>query len=241
MDSLEYIDNYFKGLLTDEEKRQFEERIHADPSFAEDVAFYVSAGATLKEELAAEKKTRFKALYEQSKDMPGHIGTSRRQAPVRRIWSYAAAAAVLIVAVGVWLVLNRPAGPEKLAGNYISEQLQQLPVQLSGDQDSLQKAIGLYNQQKLPEALAQFEQILSRDKGMAQARLYAGISGLRLGNYDKALEYFRQGAADTALYSNPAQFYVALTLMKRNGPGDAQNARQLLQEIVDRNLDMKTG
>ena len=65
-----------------------------------------------------------------------------------------------------------------------------------------------------------------------------GIVYLRLANYDKAFLYFQQ-LENYPLYSNPAIFYQALTLMKRNGPGDKQNAKQLLQQVVKDNLEGK--
>jgi tetratricopeptide (TPR) repeat protein len=141
--------------------------------------------------------------------------------------------------VAGWLIFGRQTGPDRLADRYIHRQLQNLPVKMSSVQDSLQKAIALYNQDRLPEALSQFQQLLRQDSARAQARIYAGIVCLRLQDYDKALGYFRQLESDTALYSNPALFYQSLTLMKRNHPGDSQKARQILQLVVDRDLDKK--
>ena len=66
MDSLEYIDSYFKGGFSPEEARQFERSIQDDPVFAEEVAWYLSASVALKEELIEEKKNRFRELYSQS-------------------------------------------------------------------------------------------------------------------------------------------------------------------------------
>lgn len=234
MESLETIDNYFKGLLTDEQKIKFEQRIQSDSAFAEEVAFYVSAGILLKEELEAEKKVRFRELYEQSK-----TSVSPGKTTVIRRFGLFAAAAVLLLALGLWWLSARQANPEKLADRYIKEQLQDLPVKMSSAQDSMQKAIGDYNQGRLPEALDQFEQILRRDPGSTFARMYAGIVYLRLAQYDKALSSFQQMEADTALYSNPALFYESLTLMKRKHPDDALTARKLLEQVVGRSLGKK--
>ena len=233
MNSLEYIDDYFKGLLTDAQKEEFEQRIHSDPSFAEELAFYINAQSLLKDELTEEKKDRFKELYRQNKPL------TTRTNPVRRLWPYLVAASILVVIVAAWLILSGPTGSDKLADRYIDTQLQNLPVKMSSVQDSLQKAIALYNQGQLPQALTLFQQLLQQDSGKVQARTYAGIVYLRLQEYDKALGYFEQLGSDTSLYSNPALFYQSLTLMKRNHPGDSQKARQLLQLVVDRDLDKK--
>ena len=233
MNSLEYIEDYFKGLLTATQKEEFEQRILSDPSFAEELAFYLNAQALLKDELTAEKKARFKDLYRQNEPLSG------RQIPVRRLWPYLVAASVLIIIIAGWLIFGLQPGPEKLADQYISGQLQNLPVKMSSVQDSLQKGIALYNQGQLPEALTKFQQLLQQDSARPQAKIYSGIVCLRLQEYDKALDYFQQLEADTALYSNPALFFQSLTLMKRNHPGDSQKARQLLQLVVDRDLDKK--
>ncbi len=233
MDSLEYIDDYFKGLLTVDQKEEFEQRVLSDPPFAEELAFYINAQSLLKDELAAEKKARFKELYQQNKPLIARPGL------VRRLLPYAVAASVLIVLVAAWLIFGPGTSPDQLADKYISRQLQNLPVKMSSVQDSMQKAVATYNQGQLPEALRQLEQLLRQDPAKIQAKIYAGIVCLRLQEYDKALGYFQQLEADTTLYSNPALFYQSLTLMKRNHPGDSRKARQLLQSVVDRDLDKK--
>jgi len=233
MDTLEYIEDYFKGRLSEEQKAEFDQRIRTDPDFSAQTAFYISTMEVLTEEVAAEKKTRFRTLYEESKTRSiGH-------APVRRIWPWLAAASVLVLVAGIWWISTRSPGPEKLADDYIRQELTTLPVNMSSVQDSLQKAISLYNKEQFPEALQQFQQIRQKDPGAIRAGIYAGIVYLRLKEYDKALNYFQQLATDTTLNSNPALFYESLTLMKLHRPGDDLIARQLLQEVVDRNLAKK--
>lgn len=239
MDSLEYIDDYFKGLLTADQKKEFEQRILSDPSFAEELAFYLNAQALLKDDLEDERKARFKELYRQNEPTDTGDSPVRASSPVRKLWPYLAAATVLVAAVAAWLIFGAGSSPDRLADQYIHSQLQNLPVRMSSVQDSLQKAIALYNEDRLPEAQSQFERLLQRDSARAQARIYSGIVCLRLEKYDKALDYFQQLEADTTLYNNPALFYESLTLMKRNHPGDSQKARQLLQLVVDRDLDKK--
>ena len=51
--------------------------------------------------------------------------------------------------------------------------------------------------------------------------------------------YFKQLETHKELYSNPALFYQAVTLMERNQPGDSANAKKLLQEVVEKGLEGK--
>jgi len=233
MDALELIDDYFKGLLTDEQKEQFERKILSDPSFAEELAFYVSARDILKGQLTADKKARFKELYEQSKTLPS------RQSPVRTMRTLAVAAVVMVAVFGAWWLFLRHPDPQQLADTYIRQNLLTLNIKMSSVQDSLQLAKSRYNDNDLPGALRLFEEIMQQNPKNSEAIISAGIVCLRLKDYDKALHYFQQLAADTALYINPALFYQSLTLMERHLSGDDQKARQLLQEVVDHNLAMK--
>jgi tetratricopeptide (TPR) repeat protein len=108
-----------------------------------------------------------------------------------------------------------------------------------GGRNSLQDGIDLYNKGKLEQALAHFEQMSQKDSTDFRAREYAGLTAFRLRDYDKAMIYFKQLETFTKHFSNPALFDEALTHMKRNKPGDADSAQQLLQQVVARDLDEK--
>jgi tetratricopeptide (TPR) repeat protein len=236
MQDLEYIDDYFKGALPKEETGRFEQRILSEPPFAEAVSFYCMATQAAKEQLAPQKKQRFRELYQQ------YTPPAATSAPslVRRLLPYMAAAAVLAAIFIGWYVWLKPVPPQQMADTYIKKELSSFGVSMGSRQDSLQNALQLYNERKDKEALQQFENMLAANATDATALRYAGIVSLRLGLYDKALQYFRQLEQYPGLYSNPGKFYYALTLMKRNAPGDASQARQLLQQVAQSNdLDGK--
>jgi tetratricopeptide (TPR) repeat protein len=249
MDSLQYIDDYFNGLLTEEQKRQWEQKIHSDSVFAEEVAFYLSAGNLIKEDLVTEKKQRFRELYEQQKteertkemteEMTGQKTGGQFVRPMRKLRYYAVAAIVLFLAAGLWWIFLRQPAPQQLADDYISSNLQTLGVKMTGRPDSLQNALNAYNAGSFREALQQFEQIIHRDTANYTAKEFAGVVCLRLKDYDKALDYFRQLETYRHQYSNPALFYQSITLLKRALPGDTQKAKQLLQQVVNQDLEGK--
>src|SRR6266496_3126796 len=230
---LEYIDAYFNDELKPDDAKQFEQRITEDKSFAEEVAFYLSTKQVLKEEGIAEKKEWFKQLAEQNSSY------SKLQpiAPIRRLRAYAAAAAVAVFMLfaGYLFLFKQATSTQQMAENYIKQNLESLGVKMGNSQDSIQNALRSYNEGRLDSSLEQFQSILQRDSSNNSAKEYAGIVYLRLGDYDKALAYFQQ-LEKYSLASNPAIFYQALTLLKRNHPGDKQKARQLLQQVVERHL-----
>lgn len=234
----EYIDDYFNQRLSASEAKQFERKIIEDKDFANEVAFHLAAKLALKEQLVAEKKERFRQLLEQSRS----LSDTNRNAPVRKMWLYrvAAAAAVLVCVFFAWyLFFSKSASPQQMADIYINKELKTLGVTMGTVRDSIQIGLNLYNEEKFDSAIQRFETIIQKDTSNYLAKEYLGIVYLRLGNYDKSLQYFRQLENYSSLYSNPAIFYQALTLMKRNQPGDKQKARQLLQQVVDRDLEGK--
>jgi len=231
MESLDYIDSYFKGELDPSDVATFEQKIISDPAFAEQVATYLSMLQVAKEESDDNKKNKFRELYNQHKASPS-------TSTIKRMWpSIAVAALVAGIIFGLY-VFVKPVSASQFADRYIREQLQTMSVSM-GTQDSMQATINLYNQEKLLEALKGFQDILQKDPSNFQAAQNAGITSLRLQRYNEALDYFKQMEAHKELYSNSAIFYQAITLMKRNDPGDSQKAKALLQQIVHDNLSGK--
>lgn len=232
MDSLEFIDNYFKSALSPEQKMQFIKRIEEDPVFAEEVAFYTSVHKVAKDQLIEDKKRKFRELYQQALPV-------RYLKPHKRVWTYAAAAATLGAIVLGWYLYVQTPSQEKLAEMYIEKNLQTIGVTMRTSPDSLQSALRLYNDGELQKSLQQLEAIIRSDTADFTAKKYAGIVSLRLEQYDKALGYFKQLEGYTGLFSNPGKFYQALTYMKRNQPGDIELAKLLLLQVVKSDLDGK--
>lgn len=234
MDNMEYIDDYFNGVPTEEQKTQFEERIIHDISFAEEVAFYISAKEAIKDQLHQEKKLRLRNMYEHPpKVIP--FAVRPRNKWVRYLVAACIVAAVMLL---TWFIPGNHTSPQQLADNYISQNLQTMGVTM-GNTDSLQTGLNLYNSGKFADAAAQFETILSNDPANFSAKKYAGIAFLRMESYDKALYYFTSLESDTFLYSNPGGFYKAITLLKRNNPGDIEAVKKLLSEIISENREGK--
>ncbi len=87
--------------------------------------------------------------------------------------------------------------------------------------------------------MAKLTDMLKEKQDDAETVKLAGIVSLRMENYDQALGYFEWLAEQKGYYDNPGEFYQALTLMKRNLPGDEQKAKILLQDVVEKNLSGK--
>ena len=234
-DRMLFIDNFFLGLLSQEDVKVFEDKIVTDPAFAADVAFYLSSRQVSRELLEAEKKTRYKELLGSTNG----YHEEKKPGKVRKMWYVAAvsmaAAIVAAVIVGVFF-FNSPSMQE-VAQQYVAKNYQELGVKM-GPEDDIQKGIGLYNREQYAQSLAQFEHALNKDSSFSVVK-YAGLSALKLQDYERALKYFRQMENYPSQFSNPAVFLQAVTYMERNKPGDEEQAKQLLEKVRNNNLEGK--
>ena len=228
-DNLKNIDDFSRGELSAEDLRLFDQRVIDDPAFAGDVAFYLGAVSAIRSDVNEERKARFRKLYEQDKN--------QQQKPAKVLMPYLAAAAVIGLISIVIFLFYPVSSPDKLASKYIDENLSVLGVSMGGSQDSVQTALRYYNEGKMENALAIFEQLETTYPADNKMKEYAGIVSLRLAEYDKALKHFRELEALNNLYANPGKFYVALTLLKRNGPGDLTEAKTKLQQVTEQGLE----
>ena len=233
---MEYIETYFNQELSPERKKEFEQRIATDPVFAEETAFYLSLKQGAAGEIMEERK-RFKSVYEQYKK--GIISDKKQPAILRKLAPWIAAAAVMAGILFGWNAWFNQASPNILADKYVQEHFQTLPVTMGNKQDSLQAGLSLYNAGRHEEALKHFETMAQNDTSFIEAKKYAGIISLRMEQYDKAINYFSQLENYTKLYANPGKFYHALTLLRRNLPGDKETAKILLHQVVENDLEGK--
>lgn len=237
MQNLERIDDYFQNRLLSAERASFEQQLTADPDFAGEVAFYLCTVQAVREQAVAGRKKRFRELYDQSKT--GANPVVLNQAPVRKLRAWMAAAAVVAMLLIGYFIFSRPDSPRQLAEQYVQRHLNLLGVEMSSEQDSLQTALDLYNSGKWAEALRRFEEISRTNPEQVDAAIYAGLASLRLEDYDKAFGYFLRIESYPGLHSNPGKFYRALTFMRRDGPGDKDEAGKLLRQVVEQDLEGK--
>lgn len=232
MDSFEYIDDYFKGIMPEEQKIKFQERLQADKVFEEDVAFYLGLTQVARNQNQLDKKKLFKDLYYEEQ-------SSHSISPVRKLWPAVLAAAAVLTALFVGFYLYMQPEPSKLADGYINSHLQTMSVEMGNAADLMQNGKDLYNNKDYNASLQKFEQVIQNDTANYEAREFAGIVALQKQDYDKALIYFKQVANNSDLRVNPGKFYQALTLMKRDQPGDKEQSRLLLQDVVKNGLAFK--
>jgi tetratricopeptide (TPR) repeat protein len=232
MNDLELIENYVNGQLSADERARFETALRTDPAVADALAFYVLAKQAAKNEARAERLAELDALRRQP---------AKGLLSVPMQWA-AAASVVLVIGLGWYFLRDSTSGggnATELADAYVTENFNQLSTTMGGEADSLKTGVGLFNENKLTEAEAIFESVLERQPTNDRALKYTGIVALRQGNYDEAIDRFHRLSERTDLFSNPGAFYEALARIKRSGPMDKSQAKKLLEEVINKNLEGK--
>ena len=225
MKDIELIEKYFNGLLNKEEKALFEEQMRIDSTLLSDVAHYIQLQQALKNNQLADRHSSWQNA------------SKKKTYSLKNVFSMAAILTLFIGGAWYWTsssVLNL----EQQADVYIKEQFQERSIQMSASKDSTQKAIALFNEGDLKSSLEVSESMLKRQSENAEQLELAGITALRLNDYEKALSYFRK-METLDLYENPSVFYQAITLLKRKAPLDIQEAEKLLNRVADNQLGGK--
>ncbi|MES2518183.1 MAG: hypothetical protein V4585_08755 [Bacteroidota bacterium] len=228
---LEQIEKYFNNELSLSERKDFENQLANDSELVDNTAFYLNANLAAKNLANEKRKAEFEILRREISSRP-----VRKIKPL--IWAMGVAASILLVVGFWWINQSSEMNTNEFANTYIHEHFENLPVKMDANADSLQMGLRLFNEQKLREAQVIFEAILHRKNNDSEAIKYAGITALRLAEYDKALEYFRSLGKQTNLFSNPGKFYEAITLMKQQ-PVNKKEVEDLLNEVIDNNLEGK--
>ncbi len=227
MDAIEYIDSYFQQQMNEDERKVFESKCENDTAFAQEVAFYITARQSLREELLQQKQTSWhtKKIID---DLP-FIPTLKKSLANR--WITYVAAACLVLAASVYFFETNPS-PKKLAENYIKTNYSNLSLTMSGDRDSITLGMAAYNNKNYDRALQLFKSVEQKDESNSDAKKYAGLTYMQKEEYDSALQQFDALSNMKGLFSNSGDFFKAIALMGRNKPGDKEKAKQLLQKVL---------
>jgi hypothetical protein len=224
--NFEIIDAYLRNELNEAEKKEVEKRITDDSAFAKDFAFMMHAQKAAKEEAAIQRKKDFESLASGLEIQQNQNVFLQKK---RVIW---AAAASLALLMGFFWLFNMGESSEKLADNYIKNQLTNLPVEMGSEQDSLQKGLSQYNQKAYLEASAIFEKLASKNP---KALEYQGLVALQLEKYEKAIAIF-QKLAENQTYQSRAKLLEALAQIKK---GDKAKSYELIKSINKKDLSLE--
>ncbi len=211
------IDNYFQGKFSAEEKKAFDERLANEPSFADEVAFYLHTKATIREDILQARHQEW---------------TQQKQTSIPLLKIGIGIAAMLILGIGYLFFFQQKQTSAQLATAYIDKTFAKLPTNMDSQIDSLSKGVALYNEEKYEASLQIFKQLNN-----IKAPKYAGQAALKLKRYDEAIDYFQRYAAQNESTKSTGNFLTALVYLEK---GEKEKATALLKIIASNDLDSQS-
>ncbi|MFT4031180.1 MAG: hypothetical protein QM669_02055 [Siphonobacter sp.] len=221
MNELEQVERFFQGEMSEAERQNFENAIISDEALASAAAFYLQTRQAARLEVIASKQWNTQPI------------------PLKTNWArYSAGiAATILLLAGTWFFWFKPNTDRSvLANQYIQDHFVTLNATMGSSENTLQQGISLYNQGKITEAQKFFNTWIQVHPADTEAQQLAGITALRLRQYDEAVKHFQALSRRTDLYANSGPFYEAIARLQRQQPGDEAAAQKLLEWVVAEKL-----
>jgi len=232
------FEEYLKGQMDTHEKSAFESELSSNEEMKSAFEIY----RAIETEMNIQHKDSIsKSELKNSLDRLNakYFNDSNKETKVVPLFSSRIFKTIITVAASllvIFLVYSLFFLPSKnvqlLADNYIDTHYQQLGQTMDSAPDSLQLGIAAYNNMEYNNAIQFFQGVQERQPENAEVIKHIGLSFLMQRDYDQALQKFDELIAIENLYSNEGMFLKALTLMHRDEKGDKEEAKILLERVV---------
>lgn len=230
MDTHELIEKKLDGELTEAEATEFARRLRDEPDFAQQYQRYQGAIRGLREQFKQDLRRELEANARpaSSKPEPVLVSTTEHSYPLR-YWP-GAVAALIVVAVGLWLVWPASTVPaERLADRYYAVYPAGSVVRSDASAVARDSAYQLYQQRQYAAAIRYWRQLATRGTEV-EVPLWLGHSYWQTGQLDSAAVYFtRARQSDDALVRQHGTWYLALVYLRQ---GNTEATRSLLQDLL---------
>lgn len=240
------IDNYFKGLLSEDEEKSFFERLSTDARFNEKFKLEEQLVNALSEdgwdfakapneEVKAYsdllKKEELQRLKNTLSDVNSEFN-AKKSSSARRLFYYLTAACI-VVFLGLQLFFNHKISNQELYKDYIA--LNDLPsfISRSDESNQLAKAQEFFENKKYEEALHIFKSVVNSRGVSGNVLIYKGITETELGQYNDAQETFDSLINSDLFDAQKGYWYKALLYLKQNR---LEESKVILNKIVSEEL-----
>jgi tetratricopeptide (TPR) repeat protein len=231
---------WMEGRMSDSERAAFEADRAADPELDQEVKLALIMRAGLAQELLEQQREALRTLLkedsqdaETSEQKQGVVRQMNTNAGTRKLWSYMAiAASVLVLAGLIWTLVLKPApavSPADLFAQYYEVPAAPEHMGSVASADSLLRlGHAAYNQEAYDKALSLYQ--LAIDQGLEPSKspwLYLGIAAIEQGDITKARASVEKARA---LQPEPADWYLAMIELRAE---NKKEAREVLTKIAN--------
>ena len=203
----EFIVRYADNELSEEERRQFEADLLTDASLAAELSLYLEVRHALEQRLPpdAGADALRSTLSEFNKE---YFGSQVRRPPRVRWIAYSAAAACVVVVIGIYLLSSGN-------GDFIDRlgRTEMVSTESRGaNADSLlQQAAVFFNNQQFDKALPLLNKAVAADSNSQLALFYRGVTEWHTGSVGLARKDLTNVYNGESLLRYEAAFYISLT------------------------------
>lgn len=220
---MELIERYLNDELSAEERKQTEQRMSADPEFKRRLEVF----------------REYQQIYSQDsqdfRDVLQEVGQAYRQKhkPRKNYWLIAASVSVLaLMATAYFLFLSPAAQPDDLYAQHFSLPPDNLTIRGDDNQQLLNEAMALYNDQQFAQALQHFEAWEAQHADSIPVIFYSAISHMAMGEMQPAIEKLQLIMLDRTAnnaYTAASRWYLALAYLQ---DGEKIKAEDLLKDLA---------
>ena len=235
--NIERIESYLTANQSPEEKLRFEADLERDKELYALFNLYRTINGEMHNtQKYSSHETALKSTLQKlnAAYFKSEVPVVRMSADKKLLRVAMSAAAVLALVLAAYFAfIYTEVSSTQLANRYVKKELMHLSLTMDGAKDSLQQGIAAYNDKNYTKAIQLFESVYKAHPDNSDALKYMGMVYLVTDEHNKAFQLFTELAAKKELFSNPGLFLKAVTLLQRNLPGDEEQARQLLQQVID--------
>ncbi len=241
------IENYLKDILSESEKKDFNERMQNDAAFKEKVLFEKKLSKTLDQNdwsfVESDKSNDIKDVEEVFKseevqEIKKSILIAQNEFKKSQknnkniIYLAVASIALLFSAYSLFVTVNKPYTSSELYAKYINST--ELYSSVSrGSNESQKKLIiaeSYFREEKYFEALPIFKKILNSEKDNAQLYIYTAISQIELNKFREAEAVLNNLIKTDLIDAEKGYWYKSLLYLKMNKLSETKSELQFIIE-----------
>lgn len=227
------IEAYLFGQMNEQEQAAFEQELAENPALAEEVQLHRAEHRAMHLSLLNDLKSNLNEWKVEKESLAGRQGGEARIVPFRRRFLAYAAAACIVLLVGVFatLWLSKP-DASALADEYFGDTSPSVRGSGGGAPASIEGALEKIQAKDYAGALTELETLPQDSSGQESLLFLKGECHYRLHEYSAAANAFQQILQSTSSILNrqKAEWYLLLTLLK--GGKDKPAFQNLLKGIL---------
>lgn len=226
-DQLDYIEEYLKGKLSEDERKNFEIKLKTDLPLQEKVQNHRSILTGI--ELGFNRE--LKSILQKEEHVLADASKRKRAQSGKINYFIGIAATVALILTSIFILKNQSLDSNQLYARYY-ESYPNIEVPVSRSENNIENAYSFYEQGKYERALELFSHLMKENPLDPAPVFYSGICNLEIDNAEAAISFFELvQKLEANKYSNPALWYEALSNLRLN---QKQKAIEILDDLTRR-------